>query len=199
MSSAFAIDIPVGLIRRAQCGETVAFKAIYDTFERPAYTLALRLCQCPDVAQDVLQDGMLLVFRKIDHYRFDAPFWGWLRKVFLRACLLELRKQQRWGRWQNEIAVHQADREVPGYGADRDLERGLARLSAVRRAALWLHAVEGYSHAEVAKMLGVSEANSRAHVSRARSELRQWWNQAVADAPAPANPLGEDLEGMHHE
>lgn len=186
MSSAFAIEMPINVIRRAQCGETVAFKAIYDAFERPAYTLALRLCQCPDAAQEVLQEGMLLVFRKIDQYRFDAPFWGWLRKLFLNACLLELRKQKRWGRWQKEDLEPDGESAPQSCDAELDLARAMGRLSPLRRTILWLHAVEGYSHGEIAQLAHISETNSRAQLSRARRELQNWWSQCDSLAPESA-------------
>ena len=186
MSSAFAIDMPINVIRRAQCGETVAFKAIYDAFERPAYTLALRLCQCPDTAQEALQEGMLLVFRRIGQYRFDAPFWGWLRKLFLNVCLVELRKQKRWGRWQKEGLATDDDIALQSYGAELDLERAMEKLSLLRRTVLWLHVVEGFSHGEIAELVNISEANSRAQLSRARKELQRWWLQSDRTVPESA-------------
>ncbi|MCV6604408.1 MAG: sigma-70 family RNA polymerase sigma factor [Porticoccaceae bacterium] len=173
--STFAVDLSVDVIRRAQRGETAAFKKVYDAFQSPAYNLALKLSQCPEVARDILQEGMLLVFRKIGQYRFDAPFWGWLRKLFINTCLSELRRQKRWQRWQDvpldEEALQVAE-ATQSSGCERDLEQALGQLPPLRCTVIWLHAVEGYTHREIADMAEISEANSRAQLSRARKELQ---------------------------
>ncbi|UTW44816.1 sigma-70 family RNA polymerase sigma factor [bacterium SCSIO 12696] len=175
--SAFAIDLSMDVIRRAQQGEMAAFRTVYDTFEVPAYSLALKLSQCPEVAREILQEGMLLVFRKISQYRFDAPFWGWLRKLFLNTCLSELRRQKRWQRWQDvpldeEVQPDNSARSSETGDTQRDLEQALAQLPPLRRTVIWLHAVEGYTHREIAEIADITEANSRAQLSRARKELQ---------------------------
>ncbi|MGS2724692.1 RNA polymerase sigma factor [Porticoccus sp. GXU_MW_L64] len=189
--SSFAVDLPVDVIRRAQRGETAAFKDVYNAFQLPAYNLALKLSQCPEVARDILQEGMLLVFRKIGQYRFDAPFWGWLRKLFINTCLSELRRQKRWQRWQDvpldAETCEQVEAEAQSSGCERDLEQALAQLPPLRRTVIWLHAVEGYTHREIAEMTEITESNSRAQLSRARKELQVYLPQAAADAPAQAH------------
>ncbi|MDM3872540.1 sigma-70 family RNA polymerase sigma factor [Porticoccus sp. W117] len=191
--STFAVDLSVDVIRRAQRGETAAFRNVYDAFQVPAYNLALKLSQCPEVARDILQEGMLLVFRKIGQYRFDAPFWGWLRKLFINTCLSELRRQKRWQRWQDvpldEETCEQVEAAVQSSGCERDLEQALEQLPPLRRTVIWLHAVEGYTHREIAEMTEITESNSRAQLSRARKELQAYLPQTAADATAPAQAL----------
>ena len=190
--STFAVDLPVDVIRRAQRGETAAFKKVYDAFQTPAYNLALKLSQCPEVARDILQEGMLLVFRKIGQYRFDAPFWGWLRKLFINTCLSELRRQKRWQRWQDEPLNEEACEQAPATassGCERDLEQALEQLPPLRRTVIWLHAVEGYTHREIADMAEITESNSRAQLSRARKELQARLPDMAAQPEASAQVL----------
>ncbi|MDQ2702316.1 MAG: sigma-70 family RNA polymerase sigma factor, partial [Pseudomonadota bacterium] len=82
-ASAFAIDVPAALLTRARNGDRAAFEQLYRWFERPVFTLALRICGDREEAAEVLQDTMLKLFGRIGEYRAvdGAPFWGWLRKV----------------------------------------------------------------------------------------------------------------------
>ena len=104
--SSFAIDVPDVLLGRACRGEAAAFEQLYRLFERPVFTLALRLCGQREEAQDILQDTMLKVFDRIQEFRGDSPFWGWLRQVTVNEALMRLRKR---GRFQSEAEFDESD------------------------------------------------------------------------------------------
>ena len=76
--------MPDTLLARAKRGEASAFEQIYRRFERPVFTLALRLTGEREEAQDVLQDTMLKLFDRIGEFRSESPFWGWLRQIAAR-------------------------------------------------------------------------------------------------------------------
>lgn len=174
MSSHFAIEIESELISLAQAGDAQAFEAIYHAFEKPAYTLAYRFCQCPDTARDILQDSMLSVYTKMDQFRFEAPFWSWVRKIVVNAALTHIRQSQKHN--SLEILVDSVAEIGPDRPAmQRDLAAAFAMLAPVRRAVLWLYAVEGYSHQEIARLMGQGTSFSKSQVMRARRQLRQWW------------------------
>ena len=82
-ASAFAIDVPAALLSRARSGERAAFEQLYRWFERPVFTLALRICGDREEAADVLQETMLKVLARIGDFRGrdGSPFWGWLRQL----------------------------------------------------------------------------------------------------------------------
>lgn len=177
MKSAFAVDIQEQLVRRAQAGDREALFEIYSQFETPAYSLAFRFSQCPHQAQDILQEGMLNLVEKIGQYRFEAPFWGWARKVFINSTIDYLRRHIHRER-NVEVLV---DDQAVGDGASADMARDIAaafsRLAPERRVVLWLYAVEGYTHGEIAAMLGQSESYSKVQLLRARRQVRQWWRR----------------------
>lgn len=188
MKSAFAVDVEDQLVRRAQAGDREALYEIYCLFERQVYTLAYRLSQCPQQAQDILQEGMLSLVENIRQFRFEAPFWGWARKVFVNAALMHLRRNNT--RISNvEVLV---DDQVVGDGGSAEMARDIAaafsRLAPERRAVLWLYGVEGYTHQEIAEMLGYSESYSKTQLMRARRQVRQWWQTGSA-------PRDDDLKG----
>ena len=86
--SQFAIDVPDRLVARARTGCREAFEQIYRRFERPVFTLALRLTGEREEAQDVLQDTMLKLFDRVGEFRGESPFWGWLRQIAVNEALL---------------------------------------------------------------------------------------------------------------
>ena len=177
--SSFQIDVPQALLARACAGELGAFEQIYRRFERPVYTLALRLLGDGESARDVLHDAMLKVFQRIATFRGESPFWGWLRQIALNEALMRLRQIDR-AESSDEIDAFVDDAPGPWVHADAGtLERALARLPAQTRSVLWLYHVEGYSHPEIAELVGKSVSFSKSQVARGTQRLRE-----IIDPPA---------------
>ncbi len=171
--SSFQIDVPQQLLTRACAGELGAFEQIYRRFERPVYTLALRLLGEPEAARDALHDAMLKVFQRVNTFRGESPFWGWLRQIALNEALMRLRQRDR-AEPSEEIDAFVDDAPGPWAHADAStLERALARLPAQTRSVLWLYHVEGYSHPEIAELVGKTVSFSKSQVARGTQRLRQ--------------------------
>lgn len=181
--SSFALDVPDALLHRARAGEHAAFEQIYRGFERPVYTLALRLCGQPDDAADVLQDTMLKVFGGLHGFRGGSPFWAWLRQVAVNEALMRLRKRRQL---QDELPVgeHEFEDLAPPPAAAADaaqLARALAKLPPATRTVLWLHHAEGYTHEEIADLMQRSPSFSKSQLARGSRRLR-----ALLEAPQEA-------------
>ncbi len=181
--SNFAIEVPDNVLQRAQRGELRAFEQIYRLFERPVYTLALRLLNDADAAREILHDAMLKLFQRLDQFRGDSPFWGWLRQIALNEALMRLRKDRRieFDASYDEIETETAPPWVHADGLV--LEQALARLPALTRSVLWLYHVEGYSHPEIADALGKSVSFSKSQVSRGTSRLRGFLDSTTESKP----------------
>lgn len=170
--STFAIDIPDSLIERAARGDLRAFEQIYRLFERPVFTLALRLLGDADVAREILHDAMLKLFQRIAQFRGDSPFWGWLRQIALNEALMRLRKDRKL---EFDAVYDDIETDVAAPWVHADglvLEQALAKLSPVTRSVLWLYHVEGYSHAEIADSLGKTISFSKSQVARGTARMR---------------------------
>lgn len=181
--SNFAIDVPDSLLQRAQRGELRAFEQIYRLFERPVYSLALRLLNDADAAREILHDAMLKLFQRIGQFRGDSPFWGWLRQIALNETLMRLRKDRRieFDASYDEI---ETEASPPWVHADgRVLEQALGRLPALTRSVLWLYHVEGYSHPEIADALGKSISFSKSQVARGTARLRGFLDSTTESNP----------------
>jgi len=171
-ASSFQLEVPQSLIDRAKAGELGAFEQIYRRFERPVYTLALRMLGDAEAARDAMQDAILKVFQRIGQYRSDAPFWAWLRQIVLNEALMRLRSTRRF---DSDTDVDTIVDDVAPLWVRADslaLERALGELPALTRSVLWLYHVEGYSHPEIAGLVGKTTSFSKSQVARGTARLR---------------------------
>jgi RNA polymerase sigma-70 factor (ECF subfamily) len=186
LSEAFSqLELPDSVVARARAGELAAFEQIYRRFERPVFTLALRMLHDAEAAREVLHDAMLKVFQRIAQYRSDAPFWAWLRQIATNEALMRLRREHRC---EPEPEADQMVDETaaPWVRADAlALERALARLPALTRGVLWLYHVEGYSHPEIAEMVGKTTSFSKSQVARGTARLRDLLEPATESVSCP--------------
>ncbi len=173
--SRFAIDVSDTLLAQARAGRQDAFEQIYRWFERPVFTLALRICGDREEALEVLQDTMLKVFHHIDDYRGGSPFWGWLRQIAVNEALMRLRRSRRL---DGEIAMGEDELPedhgpLPPAAADAAmLQRALAALPVATRTVLWLYHAEGYTHDEIAAMTQRTASFSKSQLARGTRRLR---------------------------
>lgn len=165
----------------ARGGDMNACEAIYRRFERPVYNVALRLCTDADEAMDVLQNTFLKAFERLDQFRGDSPFWPWLKRVAVTQSLMKLRRERLHRLWPGQWLESEAVEDGPG-GETADLEGALARLPATTRAVVWLYDVEGYSHAEIAELMGKTESFSKSRLARGHARLREWLEPEEEDA-----------------
>ncbi|MEJ2385364.1 MAG: RNA polymerase sigma factor [Xanthomonadales bacterium] len=170
--SPFEIELDELTLARARRGNVRACEAIYRAFHRPAYSVAFRIAQCPDTAQEIAQEAFITAFRKMRQYRGDAPFWGWLRRVVVNHAISTIRRDRSRTtvEWRDDHEPEPPRQEQLGLAMD--LEAALALLSPEDRAVVWLHDVEGYNHREIADLFGKTESFSKTRLSRARSRLR---------------------------
>jgi RNA polymerase sigma factor (sigma-70 family) len=174
-ASSFAIDVPASLLARARLGEAAAFEQLYRWFERPVFTLALRLTGRREEAQDVLQDTMLKLFDKVAEFRGDSPFWGWLRQIAVNEALMALRRRGRLsaeGEFDETDFIDQAVMLPPRAADAAILGKALEQLPDATRSVLWLYHAEGYTHEEIAGAMGKSLSFSKSQLSRGTRKLR---------------------------
>lgn len=173
--SPFAIDVPDSLIQRAKRGDEKAFEQIYRWFERPIYTLGLRLCGQPSEAQDVLQDSMIKVMTKISDFRGQCPFWGWLRQIAINEALMRIRHSSKGFMEDDVYETELPDGSclLPPQAAEAaQLIEALKGLTPATRSVLWLYHAEGFTHEEIASQTGKSVSFSKSQLSRGTRKLR---------------------------
>ena len=159
------------LIARAKSGDVEALEALYRAFETHVYNLARRILRSPEDAEDVLQETFLEVVRSIRSFRGEGHLWGWIRQIASSKALMRIRRY-------HVRAEEEFDEEAMGGSAPVsvparvDLERAFERLSETSRAVVWFHDVEGYTHEEIAEMMGKTVSFSKSQLARAHARLR---------------------------
>ncbi len=174
-ASHFAIDVPDSLIQRAKRGDAQAFEQIYRWFERPVYTLGLRLCGQPAEAQEVLQDSMIKIMTRIHDFKGQSPFWGWMRQIAVNEALMRLRKSAKAYKEDDVYETELADnQQLPPEAAEASqLIAALQCLPPLTRSVLWLYHVEGYKHEEIAQQMNKSVSFSKSQLARGLQKLRE--------------------------
>lgn len=124
-------------------------------------------------AEDVMVMGFTKAFDKLDRFRFEGSFEGWLRKIMVREALefLRGRQQLRFSELE-EVEAHPATVEESEFDVER-LQMLVDALPAGYRTVLLLYAVEDYSHKEIAEMLHISESTSKSQLFKARKMLAE--------------------------
>ena len=183
MSKFADIQIDPGIVKRAARGDAKAHEIIYRAYSSPVYSVCLRFTRVPAQAEDLLQETFIEVIRSIAKFRGEAPLGIWIRRVAFSKALMFLRSA--WHKrgqsldddWEEMMTGSQLDHGSPTQPEQAiDLDAALGNLSAVTRTVVWLHDVEGYTHKEIAALLGKSESFSKSRLSRAYQKLRPMLN-----------------------
>jgi len=180
----FEIELDDLTLARARRGDLDACESIFRKFNQPAYSVAYRVCQCRELAQEITQEAFITVFRKLGQFRGDAPFWGWLRRVVVNHAISSLRRAPKADPVELQDYHGKAESASDQVGLAMDLESALAVLGAEDRTIVWLHDVEGYNHREIADLFGKTESFSKTRLSRARSKLRDLLDAGKSSEPS---------------
>jgi len=173
--SAISSDSPVhlDLVGQVAAGDTDALAALYRLHGAALFRLARRLTASVEDAEDVLHDLFVGLPESIHKYHERGSLIGWLKRVLVRLALMRLRAERR----RHEVDLHEGISEaVAGRAADDfgrlDVERVMATLPSDMRTVLVLRQTEGYSHQEIAALLGITPGASRVRLSRAITLLK---------------------------
>ena len=163
------------LIESCIKGDRAAQKVLYDRLAPRMFPVCIRYVGDREQAEDILQEGFITLFTRLDTYKGDGSFEGWARKIFVTTALMELRKKDalkmsddlETARGMKTETVTQL--QSIGY---KDLMKLITQLPPGFRTVFNMYAIEGYSHKEIGEILGISETTSRTQLSRARLWLQ---------------------------
>lgn len=161
------------LIQACIRGERKSQKQLYDKFAGKLYAVALRYMKSQEEAGDVLQDAYIKIFSRLDSFRFDCPLEVWMRRIVINTALTAIGKRKinyNLEDFEYEGADENLGLENLGYAA---LLQWISALPDGCKTVFNLYAIEGYKHAEIAELLGISEGTSKSQFSRARSILME--------------------------
>jgi len=163
-------------IERAKAGDGAAQRDLYEANVDRIYRLAFRLAGDEDLARDFTQEAFIRAFQRIGDFRGDSAFSTWLHTIAVSVSLNGLRKVKRIRAretvLEEAVSVGQTARQADPDLRDR-LYRSIDALPEGYRTVFVLHDVEGYTHEEIGRMLGIQSGTSKAQLFRARGRLRE--------------------------
>ena len=146
------------------------------------YAVCLRYARHQLEAQDLLQEGFIRVFGKLDAFRMEGSLEGWVRRIMVHTCINHYRKKafqnERFGLEHLPEGVVEAT-VLDGLG-QAELMRLVGELPDGYRMVFNLFAIEGYAHKDIGEMLGISENTSKSQFMKARAYLRKLLPKEVA-------------------
>lgn len=164
------------LITRCLRNERTAQEKLYRRFADKMFSVCLYYAEDRDEACDFLQEGFLTVFRKLDQFNFEGSLEGWIRRIIVNTALSHLRKKKRYNEMveEYEINVEQvSDTDVNLETIPFKKVITLVNQLPVKSAlVLKLFAIEGYTHYEIAEIMGISVGTSKSQLNRARTLLK---------------------------
>jgi len=158
------------VITLARAGNGEAFAEIVRRCQNRVRNFMRRLCNHPDLAEDLSQQVFLKVWRSLRQLRTPAAFYGWLNRIMVSIWLEEVRRNKLNIAELDESADLEAPRNAPGERVD--LDTALAQLSPAMRLCVVLAYNDGMSHPEIADATGLPLGTVKTNVSRGAAKLR---------------------------
>jgi len=156
-------------------GDRKSQKYLYETFSNPMFRLMVRYVRNDVEAQDLLVTGFTKVFDKIDEFEFRSKgsLGKWIRRIMVNQALMFLRSKKE-NFYLDDIdgkELMDIDRIESDLGAE-DIFSLILELPTGYRTVFNMHLIEGYSHKEIAALLGITESTSKSQLNKARKQLQ---------------------------
>jgi RNA polymerase sigma-70 factor (ECF subfamily) len=170
-------DLIVGCLQ----GNRRMQEELYRRFSPRMYAVCLRYAGNAEEAEDILQEGFIKVFKKLDSFRSEGSFEGWMRRIFVNTAIEHFRRK----RYMMPVTEREENTFEGKYLsvlddlAAMDIMALVQELSPGYRTVFNMYVVEGYTHKEIADMLGISEGTSKSQLSRAKVILQDMIKQFI--------------------
>jgi RNA polymerase sigma factor (sigma-70 family) len=164
------------ILKGCRDGDRRCQELLYKQMASKMLGVCMRYAKDNFEAEDILQTGFVKVFSKLDNYRGDGSFEGWIRRIMVHTAIEFYRKGIKS---LNVVNIEDTQEEEASSAFDmsklnvQDLMKLIQSLSVGYRAVFNMYAIEGYSHKEIAEQLGITEGASKSQLSRARAVLRE--------------------------
>ncbi|MHC2990586.1 RNA polymerase [Pontibacter sp. HJ8] len=175
-------DVNAQVVKRCREGDNRAQYELYKLYSKAMFNVSMRITNDYAEAEDVLQEAFISAFKNLHSYKGEASFGSWLKKIVVNAAVNAIRKRR------SEL-VPLEDRITEGI-ADEEYDdntewqvekvrKAIQRLPDGYRVVLSLYLLEGYDHAEIGEILGISESTSKSQYSRARKKLLDLMHDSI--------------------
>lgn len=175
------LDIEKALIRNCINEDRKSQRKLYNLYFNKMFFICLRYSKDHQMAEDVMQEAFIKLFKNLKNFRDEGSFEGWVKRIFINTALTFKSKQS------NIVELKGLEDTIVdknGNGLDnlyrKDLVTITNTLSEGCRTVFLLYAIEGYSHKEIGKKLGISESTSKSQFCRAKVKLKKMIDKRTA-------------------
>ncbi len=173
-------DIHRQLVEACKYGNRKAYNELYNSYAKAMYNICYRMMNDAEDARDMLQEGFVDAFRRLESFRFESTFGAWLKKIMINKCINELEKRRIV--WVDEEI---SDENIADSGNERineeelqlsveRVKKAMNRLPEGARVIFSLYLLEGYDHTEISEILHISESTSKTQFMRARQMVKEF-------------------------
>ncbi|MCV6628305.1 MAG: sigma-70 family RNA polymerase sigma factor [Flavobacteriaceae bacterium] len=163
------------LIEACKQNNRMAQMQLYNKYCDAMYTIAMRYVKYEEDAADIVQEAFISAFLKLDQYKETVSFGAWLKKIVINRSLDFLRKnKEKFERLEEEIPYvveNEEDWNIDVGITITQVKEAISGLKGNYQYILMLYLIEGYDHAEISEILGISEVNSRTRLLRGKQKL----------------------------
>lgn len=168
----------VEYIEGCKRGDRLVQKQLYEKYNARFFGVCKRYLKNIEMAEDVLVKGFLKIFENINSYEGKGNFEGWMQRIIVNECLMELRKKQDFTIYLESSNIHpQKEASALENLYEQDVLKLLDFLPIGCRTIFNLYVIEGYKHQEIAEQLGISEGTSKSQLNLAKEKLKTLLNQ----------------------
>lgn len=164
------------LIENCLNGNSLAQRALFDKFAPKMLAVCMRYAKSKAQAEDILQDGFIKVFQKLNQFKDKGSLEGWIRRIMVNTALDQIRKEVKF---KNDLPMDSVDYRLEGESfiletlIAEDLLKMINEMPDGYKTVFNLFAIEGFSHKEIAEKLQISPNTSKSQYSRARAFLKE--------------------------
>ena len=169
----------IGLVRECLQGNALYQKKLFEKFYGKMLGICQRYAKDADEAQDILQDGYIKVFQKLEGFDFNCPLEAWIRKIMINTAIDRFRTAARQPIPIEIETAHGVSEEgnVLNDISLRDLLTMIQKLPAGYRMIFNMHVIEGFNHREISDELHITEGTSKSQLAKAKALLQKMINR----------------------
>jgi len=169
------LDIHRDIVEAAMLGTRSAQYKLYSLYSKAMFNICLRMLNHREEAEDILQEAFTEAFRKLESFRFESTFGAWLKQIVVNRCINAIKQKKadivfidEMERFDDRI---EENSELPGLSVEK-VRKAMQALPEGGRVVFSLYLLEGYDHAEISEILGITESTSKTQYMRAKNRVR---------------------------
>jgi len=172
-------DIHRDIIELSKAGNRKAQFQLYKLYSKAMFNICYRMLNSIEEAEDLLQEAFAEAFKKLDSFRFESSFGAWLKRIVVNRCINHLKKRRAELIYTDNLPEKDCndnnnDKNDNQFRMDvKAIHRAMEQLPDGYRIIFSLYLIEGYDHAEIAQIMGISESTSKSQFSRAKQKIKQ--------------------------